>query len=59
MHIEDFISIGANCLVEIEVKADNVEIEEFLLIRISLQESAVLIYVGVSVVKLQLVFKVG
>ncbi len=43
MHIEDFISIGANCLVEIEVEADNVEIEEFVFIRISLQESAVLI----------------
>jgi hypothetical protein len=48
MRIEDFISIGANCLVEFEVEADKVEIEEFVFIRISRQESAVLIDAGVE-----------
>lgn len=41
-------AIGANCLVEIEVEADNVEIEEFVYIRMSRQEAAVLIDAGVE-----------
>lgn len=58
MRIEDVISIGANCivhirnrfflLVEIEVEAGNVEIEEFVFIRISRQEAAELIDAGVE-----------
>lgn len=53
----DVISIGANCLVqirnrffllvEIEVEAGNVEIEEFVFIRISRQEAARLMDEGV------------
>ena len=55
---EDVISIGANCifsvgnrfflLVEIEVEADDVEIEEFVFIRISRQEAKTLLNAGVD-----------
>lgn len=58
MKIEDVISIGANCiveirnrfflLVEIEVEAGNVEIEEFVFIRISRQEARALLDAGVQ-----------
>jgi hypothetical protein len=56
--MEDVISIGANCiveirnrfflLVEIEVEAGNVEIEEFVFIRISRQEARALLDAGVQ-----------
>jgi hypothetical protein len=58
MSIEDVISIGANCivqirnrfflLVEIEVEAGNVEIEEFVFIRISRREAMTLLDAGVE-----------
>ncbi|WML26407.1 hypothetical protein [Neobacillus sp. OS1-33] len=57
MSIEDVISIGANCivqirnrfflLVEIEVEAGNVAFEEFVFIRISRQEARTLLDAGV------------
>ena len=56
--MEEVISIGANCiveirnrfflLVEIEVEAGNVEIEEFVFIRISRQEARALLDAGVQ-----------
>lgn len=56
--MEDVISIGANCivqirnrfflLVEIEVEVGNVEIEEFVFIRISRQEAMRLLNSGVE-----------
>ncbi len=58
MIIEDVISIGANCivqirnrfflLVEIEVEAGNVAFEEFVFIRISRQEAMTLLNAGVK-----------
>jgi len=58
MNLEDAISIGANCivqirnrfflLVEIEVEAGNVEIEEFVFIRISRREAMTLLNSGVQ-----------
>ena len=58
MSIEDVISIGANCivqirnrfflLVEIEVEAGNVAFEEFVFIRISRQEAMTLLNAGVK-----------
>jgi hypothetical protein len=58
LNMEDVISIGANCiveirnrfflLVEIEVEAGNVEIEEFVFIRISRQEARALLDAGVQ-----------
>ena len=58
MSIEDVISIGANCivqirnrfflLVEIEVEAGNVAFEEFVFIRISRQEARTLLNAGVQ-----------
>ncbi|MBT2698833.1 hypothetical protein J7E79_15650 [Bacillus sp. ISL-40] len=58
MSIEDVISIGANCivqirnrfflLVEIEVEAGNVAFEEFVFIRISRQEARTLLDAGVN-----------
>jgi hypothetical protein len=57
LSIEDVISIGANCivqirnrfflLVEIEVEAGNVAFEEFVFIRISRQEARTLLDAGV------------
>ena len=58
MSMEDIVSIGANCvlrtrrngfflLTEIEVEAGNVEIEEFVFIRISTREANTLIRAGV------------
>jgi hypothetical protein len=57
MSIEDVISIGANCivqirnrfflLVEIEVEAGNVAFEEFVFIHISRQEAMTLLAAGV------------
>ncbi|MEH6907809.1 hypothetical protein [Neobacillus drentensis] len=57
MSIEDVISIGANCivqirnrfflLVEIEVEAGNVAFEEFVFIRVSRQEARTLLDAGV------------
>ncbi|MFP5115328.1 hypothetical protein ACSU64_23540 [Bacillaceae bacterium C204] len=56
--MEDVISIGANCiveirnrfflLVEIEVEAGNVAFEEFVFIRISRQEARALLDAGVQ-----------
>jgi hypothetical protein len=58
LSIEDVISIGANCivqirnrfflLVEIEVEAGNVAFEEFVFIRISRQEARTLLDAGVQ-----------
>lgn len=58
MNMEDVISIGANCiveirnrfflLVEIEVEAGNVAFEEFVFIRISRQEARALLDAGVQ-----------
>jgi hypothetical protein len=58
LSIEDVISIGANCivqirnrfflLVEIEVEAGNVAFEEFVFIRISRQEARALLDAGVK-----------
>ena len=55
---EDIISIGANCivrirnrfflLVEIEVKVGNVDIEEFVFIRISEREARTLLAGGIQ-----------
>lgn len=58
MSLDDVVSIGANCvlhtrrngfflLAEIEVEAGNVDIEEFVFIRISRREATVLINAGV------------
>lgn len=58
MSMDDVVSIGANCvlhtrrngfflLAEIEVEAGNVDIEEFVFIRISAREANVLIRAGV------------
>lgn len=57
--MEDVVSIGANCIlqtrrngfflvVEIEVEANGVEIEEFVFIRISRREARVLLNAGVE-----------
>lgn len=58
MRMEDVVSIGATCivriknrfflLVEIEVEAGDVEIEEFVFIRISRQEARTLLEEGVE-----------
>ena len=66
MSMEDVISIGANCivqirnrfflLVEIEVEAGNVEIEEFVFIRISRREATTLLDAGVELCEIRTSF---
>jgi|SRR3954454_13340755 hypothetical protein len=66
MSMEDVISIGANCivqirnrfflLVEIEVEAGNVEIEEFVFIRISRREARTLLDAGVELCEIRTSF---
>lgn len=59
MKMEDVVSIGANCLVqindrffllvEIEVNAGNVEIEEFVFIELSKREAKAVFRAGVEI----------
>ncbi|WP_394236203.1 hypothetical protein [Niallia oryzisoli] len=63
MRMEDIIAIGANCivrirnrfflLVEIEVEAGNVEIEEFVFIRISQREARTLLNAGIELCEIR------